>query len=351
MAFDIKDLTCPMPVDDKALIMLAHGSGGAHMHKLLDKVILPKLMPQAHGQNHDSAVLTIDHTKLAFTTDSYVVNPLFFPGGDIGSLSIHGTVNDLAMSGAKPLYISVAFILEEGFAVQEFEQILSSMQTAAAAVGVQIVTGDTKVVERGRGHGLYINTAGIGLIQHKQIIRPDEIRAGDVIIVSGDIARHGIAIMAQREGLQFDTTITSDSAPVTDIVKQLLAANITMHCLRDITRGGLATTVNELAVSSKTHIKLDEIAIPIQIEVNNACELLGLDVLHVACEGRFVAFVPKSEANRALEVIRSCKYGESAEIIGVVAEGDAFVGVTMTNCIGVERIVDKLNGEQLPRIC
>ncbi len=351
MDFKIKDLNCPVPVDDKSRILLAHGSGGAHMHKLLDKVILPKLMSKQLAYNHDSAVLNIENTKLAFTTDSYVVDPLFFPGGDIGSLSVYGTVNDLAMSGAKALYISVAFILEEGFAIADLERVLASMQAAASLVGVEIVTGDTKVVERGKGHGLYINTAGIGVVKHNVIIRPDQIQIGDLIIVNGDIGRHGIAVMAHREGLQFETTITSDSASVNHIIERLLAENITIHCLRDVTRGGLATTLNELAASSNTHIKLNEVAIPVQEEVGNACELLGLDVLHVACEGRFVAFIPESEAVRALEIMRSCQHGSTAQVIGVVAKDNSFNGVTMTNCIGVSRIVDKLSGEQLPRIC
>jgi hydrogenase expression/formation protein HypE len=351
MDFKLEKLTCPIPVEDNSRILLAHGSGGTHMHKLLDKIILPHLMQNELRAAHDSAVLNIGNTKLAFTTDSYVVNPIFFPGGNIGSLSVYGTVNDLAMSGAKPLYISVAFILEEGFALNDLQKILQAIRDAANMVNVEVVTGDTKVVERGKGHGIYINTAGIGLIEHNSIICPTQVQVGDAVIVSGDVGKHGIAIMAKREGLEFETTVESDSAPVSSIVEQLLANAIEIHCLRDITRGGLATTLNEIAIGSKTHIKLQEIAIPVQEEVRNACDLLGLDVLHIACEGRFVAFVAEKDASRALEIMRSCVHGHASQIIGVIAQDPSFQGVTMTNCLGVSRIVDKLNGEQLPRIC
>ena len=351
MDVKFKQQVCPIPIDDKSRIMLAHGSGGSHMHKLLNGVILPKLMHDEVKNSHDSAVLEVGEQKLAFTTDSYVVDPLFFPGGDIGSLSVHGTVNDLAMSGAKPIYISVAFILEEGFSLKDFQLVLSSINKAAREVNVKIVTGDTKVVERGKGHGLYINTAGIGIIKHKQIIHPEKICVGDNVIVSGDIGRHGIAIMAKRNSLEFDTTIESDSAPVFDIIEKLIENNIEIHCLRDITRGGLATTLNEIAGSTNTHIKLEENLIPIQEEVNSSCDLLGLNALHVACEGRFVAFVKQQDVANSLEIVRSFEHGRLANSIGEVTQDNSFTGVTMINCIGVSRIVDPLNGEQLPRIC
>jgi hydrogenase expression/formation protein HypE len=351
MDFKIKNLVCPIPVTDDSRILLAHGSGGTHMHKLLDNVIVPNLMQNLERAAHDSAVLNIGGAKLAFTTDSYVVNPIFFPGGNIGSLSVYGTVNDLAMSGAKPLYISVAFILEEGFLIKDLQQILQAIKVAAKTVNVEVVTGDTKVVERGKGHGIYINTAGIGLIEHNRIINPAQVQVGDVVIVSGDIGKHGIAIMAKREGLEFETTITSDSAPVSHIVGKLLEHAIEIHCLRDVTRGGLATTLNEIAIASKTHIKLQEVAIPVQAEVRNACDLLGLDALHIACEGRFVAVVDAKDAMHAVEIMRTCKHGKDAQIIGVITEYVSFSGVSMTNSLGVSRIVDPLNGEQLPRIC
>ena len=351
MGVKFKQQVCPMPVEDKSCIMLAHGSGGSHMHKLLNGVILPKLMHNEIKNSHDSAVLEVGEQKLAFTTDSYVVDPLFFPGGDIGSLSIYGTVNDLAMSGSKPIYISVAFILEEGFPLKDFQLVLSSINKAAREVNVKIVTGDTKVVERGKGHGLYINTAGIGIIEHKQIIHPEKICIDDAVIVSGDIGRHGIAIMAKRNNLEFDTTIKSDSTSVFEVVEKLLEKNIKIHCLRDITRGGLATTLNEIATSTNTHIKLEENLIPIQEEVNSACDLLGLNALHVACEGRFVAFVNKNDVASSLEIMRSFNHGKLANSIGVVTQDNNFTGVTMLNCIGISRIVEPLNGEQLPRIC
>lgn len=351
MDFTLEKLDCPLPIVDNSRILLAHGSGGTHMHKLLDKIILPNLMHNVAYAAHDSAILNIGDVKLAFTTDSYVVNPIFFPGGNIGSLSVYGTINDLAMSGAKPLYISVAFILEEGFLVNDLQQIIQAIKAAAQVVNVQVVTGDTKVVERGKGHGIYINTAGIGVLEHNYIINPSQVQAGDVVIVSGDIGKHGIAIMAKREGLEFETTIISDSAPVSTIVEKLLTNAIEVHCMRDITRGGLATTLNEIAVSSKMHIKLQEIAIPVQEEVRNACDLLGLNVLHIACEGRFIAIVAKQDATRAIELMRSCEHGKNAQIIGIIEQDPSFNGVTMTNCLGVSRIVDKLSGEQLPRIC
>lgn len=351
MEIKLDDLVCPIATTESSAILLAHGSGGAHMHKLLDNIILPHLSQNKLTNTHDSAVVTINNNNLAFTTDSYVIDPLFFPGGDIGSLSVYGTVNDLAMAGAKPLYLSVAFILEEGFAITKLQQILQSINAAAKIAKVAIVTGDTKVVERGRGHGIYINTAGIGIIQQARTINPTMVQAGDAVLVSGDIGKHGIAIMATREGLEFDTTIQSDSAPVAAIVEELLLNNIEIHCLRDITRGGLATTLHEIAHSSNTHIKLNELAIPIEEEVNNACELLGLDILQVACEGRFVAFIAAKDAKRALNIIQSCPHGKAASIIGETVKTRDFMGVTMTNCLGVTRVVEQLTGEQLPRIC
>ena len=351
---NMTNLVCPMPTRKHDEIMLAHGSGGSYMYDLLNNTILPEIGNVKDEDSHDAAVLNVNGVKLAFTTDSFVVNPLFFPGGDIGSLSVYGTVNDLAMSGAKPLYISLAAIIEEGFKIESIKKILSSIHKAAKAVGIKVVTGDTKVVEHGKGDGIYINTSGIGILNHGLNICPKAVQAQDAVIVNGDIGRHGIAIMTVREGLQFESAIRSDSAPVSHIVESLLKENINVHCLRDITRGGLATTLNEIALQAKVDIALDRAQIPVQEVVHSACELLGLDVLHVACEGRFVAFVPQDEADKALEVMRACTNGEGSKVIGVTSSmnsASARPRVSVTSCAGVRRIVDMLSGEQLPRIC
>lgn len=308
---------------------------------------------------HDAVTLQFAGNKIAFTTDSYVVQPLFFPGGDIGSLAVNGTVNDLAMAGARPLYLSVSFILEEGLLIETLWQIVLSMQQAAEKAGVKIVTGDTKVVDRGKGDGVFINTTGVGIIEHERAIAPQSVRAGDLILLNGDLARHGIAIMAVREGLEFETTIESDSASLSDLVLDLLAADIEIHCLRDLTRGGLASVLNEIAVAANVGIEIDEASIPLQEEVRGACEILGFDPLYVANEGRFVAFISAEDGERALEVMRReaqpCPPGlshslDDAVIIGKVVEDDNSL-VTLKSQIGSKRILDLLSGEQLPRIC
>jgi hydrogenase expression/formation protein HypE len=295
-------------------------------------------------------VLTVPGTRLAFTTDSYVVQPLFFPGGDIGTLAINGTVNDLAMCGARPAYLSAGLIIEEGLPLDFLERILASMQRSAQAAGVQVVTGDTKVVDKGKGDGIFINTAGVGVIEHGQDVCPANVRPGDAILLSGDVGRHGIAIMATREGLEFETAIESDCAPVAAPVLALLEAGVDVHCLRDLTRGGLATSLIEIAETAAMHFAIEEEAVAVREEVVGACEILGFDPLYLANEGRFVAFVPEPQAGRALEIMRQHEVSGSATRIGQVAQSPAQM-VTLKTRLGTERVLDMLSGEQLPRIC
>ena len=341
---------CPIPQGDYAHILLAHGGGGRLMHQLIERTIVPAFRNPVLDVRHDSAVFEIAGVRLAFTTDGYVVRPLFFPGGDIGTLAVNGTVNDLAMSGARPLYLSASFVLEEGLPVETLQRILVSMRRAADAADVQIVTGDTKVVDRGKGDGIFITTAGVGRIDHSLVITPTSVRPGDAILLSGDVGRHGMAIMAVREGLAFETTIESDCAPLAGIVADLLSAGIAVHCLRDLTRGGLASALIEIAEAAKVQIHIREVAVPVGEEVRGACEILGFDPLYVANEGRFVSFVPADQAERALRILRAHPIGKDAAIIGVVAAQPAGI-VTIESRIGATRIVDMLSGEQLPRIC
>ncbi|MCX6825725.1 MAG: hydrogenase expression/formation protein HypE, partial [candidate division Zixibacteria bacterium] len=287
---------------------------------------------------------------LAFTTDSYVVHPLFFPGGDIGTMAVNGTVNDLAMAGARPLYLSTGLIIEEGLSTETFWKVIQSMKQAAAEIPIQLVTGDTKVVERGKGDGLFINTAGIGIIEHDYDIMPTGIRAGDSILLSGDIGRHGMAIMAAWEGLAFESDIKSDCAPLSGLVLKLLAAGIKVHCLRDLTRGGLASALVEIAEASGKYIEINENSIPVPENVRGACEILGLDPLYVANEGRMVVFVESSTAASALDVMHSDPLGQGAFLIGHVDDNPSKM-VTLRNKIGTSRIIDMFSGEQLPRIC
>jgi hydrogenase expression/formation protein HypE len=338
-------LSCPIPRVDESTVQMAHGSGGRAMHRLLESVFLPAFHNPALASAHDGAIFTIDETHLAFSTDSYVVHPLFFPGGDIGTLAVNGTVNDLAMCGARPLFISAGFIIEEGLPMETLERVVASMQAAAQVAGVQIVTGDTKVVDRGKGDGLFINTSGIGIIEHNVWIVPQHVRPGDVVIVNGDLGRHGMAIMAVREGLEFESLIESDCAPLNGPVQALLDAGVEVHCLRDLTRGGLASGLCEIAESACVHIHIDESAVPVNEDVRGACEILGFDPLYVANEGRFVAFVAPKDAHHALAVL-----GDEARVIGSVCSGEDY-GVTLQSAIGASRILDMLSGEQLPRIC
>ena len=343
---------CPIPISDYPNVLLAHGGGGRLTNQLIARMFLPAFDNPALQAQHDGAVFRVGDAspQLAFSTDSYVIHPLFFPGGDIGSLAVHGTVNDLAMCGARPLYLSAGYIIEEGLPMDTLWRIVQSMQAAARNAGVQIVTGDTKVVDRGKGDGVFINTAGVGIVEHERRITPQSVRPGDALIVNGDIGRHGIAIMAVREGLEFETTIESDSAAVAELVMQLLAENIEVHCLRDLTRGGLASALNEIAGSAGVGVAIEERRVPVRDDVHAACEMLGFDPLYVACEGRFVAFVAPQDAERARAVMRGHPLGADAAIIGTVKADHPGV-VMMKSRIGVSRIVDMISGEQLPRIC
>jgi hydrogenase expression/formation protein HypE len=341
---------CPLPISDYPEILLAHGSGGTLTHRLIESLFIAAFANPALEARHDGAVFEIGGTRLAFTTDSYVVDPPFFPGGDIGSLAIYGTVNDLAMCGARPLYVSAGLILEEGFAMAALQRVVASMKAAAARAGVELVTGDTKVVGKGCGDGIFINTSGIGQIEEGEGISPKGVRPGDIVILSGDIGRHGMAVMAAREGLEFEPPIQSDSAPISGPVLALAAAGIELHCLRDPTRGGLATTLVEIAETSGTGIGIDESAVPVSDPVRGACEILGLDPFYVANEGRFVAFVPAGEGERASRILAGDPLCRDARIIGEVTDAPAGT-VTLRTLIGGSRVLDMLSGEQLPRIC
>ena len=342
--------SCPIPQSNYAQILLAHGGGGRLMHQLIEQTIVPAFRNPVLDVRHDSAVLEVGGARLAFTTDSYVVRPLFFPGGDIGTLAVNGTVNDLAMAGARPLYLSTSFVLEEGLPVEALQRILASMRRAADAADVQIVTGDTKVVDRGKGDGIFITTAGVGRIEHALAITPASVRPGDAVLLSGDLGRHGMAIMAVREGLDFETTIESDCAPLAGIVADLISAGIEVHCLRDLTRGGLASALIEIAEAAAVQIHIRESAVPVAEEVRGACEILGFDPLYVANEGRFVCFTPEPDAERALRILQSHPLGKEASRIGSVTKKVPGL-VTLESRIGATRIVDMLSGEQLPRIC
>lgn len=341
---------CPLPIQQYSHVLMAHGGGGKLMHQLLENVFGKAFSNLILDTRHDSAQFSFPPGKVAMTTDSYVVRPLCFPGGDIGSLAIHGTVNDLAMSGARPLYLSCAFIIEEGLPMQTLWRVVNSMSAAAKRCGVQIITGDTKVVDKGKGDGLFINTTGIGIIETSLVIAPRSIQPGDVVIVSGDLGRHGMAIMAIREGLQFESQIESDSAPIHEVVLELLKAGIEIHCLRDLTRGGLASALNEIAETARVRIQIAETVVPVREDVHAACEMLGLDPLHVANEGRFVAFVAAKDEERALPIMRHHGVSAGAVVIGKVME-KADPMVTLKSVIGASRILDMPSGEQLPRIC
>lgn len=342
--------SCPIPKSEYLNITMAHGGGGKMMHHLINKIFKHAFKDIGLQADHDGAVLNINENKLAFTTDSYVVNPLFFNGGDIGELAVYGTVNDLAMCGAIPQYISAGFIIEEGLPVETLWRVAVSMSRAAQKAHVKIVTGDTKVVDRGKGDGIFINTAGIGIIDHDLLIKPESIRPGDSIILSGDIGRHGLAIMARRQGLEFESEIESDCAPLVEPVQQLINAGIEIHCLRDLTRGGLASGLIELAESSGLKFKIVENDIQVREDIRGACEILGFDPIYVANEGRFVALMPSSQAEKALTVLQKCDVSKGSRIIGQVMESNSGL-VTMKTNLGVERIIDMLSGEQLPRIC
>jgi len=347
-------LSCPVPLGNHTTIQLAHGGGGRLMRGLIESLFLPIF--QRHGvagppaPPHDSAVLPVEQGRIAFTTDSFVVSPLEFPGGDIGKLAVFGTVNDLAVAGAKPLWLSAGFVIEEGFPLERLRQIAESMALAARTAGVQIVTGDTKVVDRGKADGLYINTSGIGVIPAGIDVSPARVRPGDAVILSGDLGRHGIAVMSVREGLSFDTTLESDCASLAGLVEAMLAVQRDIHCLRDLTRGGLAAALNEIATHAQVGIRLDESAIPICQPVVSACELLGLDPLYVANEGRLVAMVPATAAEAVLTIMRNHPDGRDAAIVGEVIDANPGI-VELRSRLGGSRILELLTGEQMPRIC
>lgn len=348
MTADPFSLACPRPLRH-GTVQMAHGGGGRLMKELIEGLFLPVLGADPSGL-HDSAVLEAGGARLAFTTDGFVVHPRVFPGGDLGELAVYGTVNDLAMAGAVPLALSTAFILEEGLPLEELAALVASMKAAADRCGVRLATGDTKVVDRGKADGMFITTAGIGLIPAGVDIHPRQVRPGDAVLVSGDLGRHGIAVMSVREGLQFETPVASDCGPVHHLVAALLAAGLDLHCLRDPTRGGLASVLNEIATSAGVAIEAEEATIPVDETVATACEILGLDPLYVACEGRLVAFLPEPQAERALAVLRALPEGVGAAVIGRVAGGPAG-RVSVKTALGTSRLLDLLSGEQLPRIC
>jgi hydrogenase expression/formation protein HypE len=331
-------------------ILLAHGSGGTMMKELIEEVFVAEFGDESLKRMDDAAALDFPGSRLAFSTDTYVVSPLFFPGGDIGRLAVCGTVNDVATSGATPLFVSVGFVLEEGMPVEELKRILVSMRDAAAEAGVRIVTGDTKVVERGHGDGVYVNTAGVGALPEGVDLSGSHCRAGDVVLLSGTLGDHGVAVISTREGLSFSTDIRSDAAPLNHLVAAVLAAAPDVRCFRDPTRGGLASTLNELAGASGVSITVDETAVPVREQVRGACEMLGYDVFQVANEGKMVAVVPSAQAEAALDAMRAAPYGADAAIIGTVAEAPAGKVYVKTS-FGATRIMDMLVGEQLPRIC
>jgi len=330
-------------------ILLAHGSGGKLGHDLVEKGFLPALDNPLLSKLDDSAIFEAEG-RLAFTTDSYTVTPIFFPGGDIGKLAICGTVNDLAMSGAVPSYLSLSFIIEEGFPMSDLGKIVNSIKEAAEEAGVKVVTGDTKVVNKGNVDKLFINTAGVGVVPHGVNISGSNAKPGDKLILSGPLGHHGIAVMAMREGLKFATQVESDCAPLNRLVAEMLEVSSAIHCLRDPTRGGLATTLNEFATQSGVGIIIYEDMIPVMDEVRAACEMLGFDPLHVANEGRLVAAVAPDDAEKMLKQMRQNKYGAEAAIIGEVKEEHPGK-VVMRTSLGASRLVDMLVGELLPRIC
>ncbi|MBU0676625.1 MAG: hydrogenase expression/formation protein HypE [Verrucomicrobia bacterium] len=343
-------MQCPIPISDYPTVQLAHGGGGMLMHQLITKMFAPAFDNELLRTQHDGAVFEVPRGRMAFSTDSYVVSPLFFPGGDIGSLAVNGTVNDLSMCGARPLYLSVGMILEEGLPMETLWRVVQSMKKAADHAGVALVTGDTKVVDKGKGDGIFINTAGVGVIEHDLRIAPDSVMAGDAILVNGDLARHGITIMASREGLAFESRIDSDCAALNHVVQKLIADGLDIHCLRDLTRGGLASALVEIAEASSLHINIKQTDIPVRDDVHGACEMLGFDPLYVANEGRMAVFLPEDQADRALEIMRGDAEGKGAVKVGSVDSTDSKL-VTLTSHIGANRIVDMLSGEQLPRIC
>ena len=341
--------SCPVPLVDSPTIVMGHGGGGAMSAELVEHLFLPAFGASG-AELTDSAVVTVGAARVAFSTDSYVVRPLFFPGGSIGDLAVNGTVNDLAMSGADPLYLSTAFILEEGTALADLGRIAMALGDAARAAGVRLVTGDTKVVDAGHGDGVYVNTAGIGLVREGVDIRPGRARPGDVVLVSGDIGLHGVAVLSCREGLEFGTSVRSDTAPLHGLVRAMLDTGADVHVLRDPTRGGLAAALSEIARTAGVGVEITERQIPTPAAVADACAILGLDPLYVANEGKLVAMVPPADADRVLAAMRGHPRGTGAAVIGRVVEEHPRMVVARTG-LGATRVVDLPVGEQLPRIC
>lgn len=343
-------IACPVPIPPWDSVLLGHGSGGKLSHDLLRSIFLPAFHNPVLDRMDDQAILEVNGSRLAFTTDSFVVKPLFFPGGDIGTLAVNGTVNDLAMGGSEPLCLSLAFILEEGLSMDVLRQVVESVRAAAVQAGVVIVTGDTKVVEKGSGDQLFVNTSGIGLVPAGLHLSADQARPGDAVLLSGSIGDHGITILSQREGLEFESEIRSDTRALHRLTADMLSASTSIRCLRDPTRGGLSSSLQEIAQRSRVHIELRENAIPIHDGVRGACEILGLDPLYVANEGKLVAIVAAEVAEQVLDVMRRNPAGSEAQIVGIVREGHSGL-VTMRTTLGTSRIVDVLAGDQLPRIC
>jgi hydrogenase expression/formation protein HypE len=342
-------IVCPVPSDDRERVTLAHGAGAGASARLFETLLWPRLGNAALAPRHDGAILAAGDAKLAFTTDGFVVSPLVFPGGTIGSLAVHGTLNDLAMCGARPLALSCALVIEEGLPMATLERVIDSLAAAAREAGVPVATGDTKVVERGKGDGLFVTTTGVGVVEDGVALRPDRVRAGDAILVSGSIGRHGAAILSVREGIDFESDIVSDSAWLGPLVAALLEAVPDAHCLRDPTRGGVGAALHEIARGAALEVEIDDGPIPIDGPVRAACELLGLDPLFLACEGRCLAFVAERDADRALAALRAHPLGRDAVRIGRVLEGPARVCVRTRT--GARRLLVLPAGDPLPRIC
>ncbi len=347
---DISGAVCPLPLAHEEQIVMGHGSGGKMAHDLIRRVFLPAFDNPALAAGDDGAALTLPAGQIVVSVDSHVVFPLFFPGGDIGRLAVCGTVNDVAVMGAEPRYLTAGFILEEGLPLETLKRVVESMKQAADEAGVQIVSGDTKVVERGKADGLYVSTTGVGILPEGRDISGSRARPGDVVILSGPMGDHGIAVLAARGELGFETSVQSDCAPLNGLIAAMLAASADIHVLRDPTRGGVATTLNEIAKQSGVCITLEEAALPVRPEVAAACEMLGFDPLYIANEGRVLALAPRSEADRLLAAMRANQYGQEAVIIGEVSAGPAG-RVLMKTPYGSTRVVDMLAGEMLPRIC
>ena len=353
----MKDLTlesfgqCPLPITEHDTVQLSHGSGGKMMNQLIDQLFRWAFDNDALGREDDQAVLEVNAQRLAFSTDSFVIDPIFFPGGDIGELAVNGTVNDVCMCGARPLYLSAGFIIEEGFPLADLKRVVLSMRAAAQRAGVQVVTGDTKVVNKGKGDKVFINTAGVGVLEHDLNISSRNLQPGDVLLINGSIADHGMAVLSKREGLAFELPIESDTAALNGLVQEILrAGGASVHAMRDPTRGGLAATLNEWATASNVGLRIREDRIPIKPEVAGACEILGFDPLYVANEGKLMVAVARDQAQAVLEAMRAHPLGRDAAIIGdVVADKPGLV--SLQTRIGAWRIVDMLVGEQLPRIC